>query len=211
MRLEIDADTSFWLPLPSAFPTEAGQTQQEWEDSVLARMRPAWNGALTSDLEPIVRGALQHGLASVQPEDTFTLQFWPGASIVNVVVHITAAEWPAGERVPGIPLDEEVLRHGVLSEPFETEALGPGAQVTFYFEAATEPRALLAGAGYFFNGPSGFISVTSDPTIPEIFAVLIPQLTRLVDGIEVHGGTWLRAEPLPLVSGEEWPDFHHST
>jgi hypothetical protein len=211
MRLEIDADTSLWLPLPSTFPTPAGETRQEWEDGVLARMRPAWEGALTPEMEPIVRGALQHGLASVLPEDSVTLQFWPGPSIVNAVVHVGAGQWPDGERATGLPLDEEVLRHGVLTEPFASPALGAGAQVTFYFEAPTEPRTLLAGAGFFFNSPSGYVAVTSEPTIPPIFSALIPHLTALVDRIEVHGATWLPAEPLPMVSGEEWPDFNPLT
>ena len=72
-------------------------------------------------------------------------------------------------------------------------------------------RLLARRLGRCFIETDDMITAREGRSIPEIFAVLIPQLTRLVDGIEVHGGTWLRAEPLPLVSGEEWPDFHHST
>jgi len=205
MRLEIDLDDSVWLQLPPAFPTADGESRREWEDRVVDRMRGAWDGALTPDVEPFVRGALEHGLAGIQPEDTVTLQFWPGASIANVVVHIAAGRWPDGERASGLPLDEDVLRHGVLTEPVETANLGEGAAVTFYFETPETPPVLLAGLGYFFNSPSGFVAVTADPTLPAIFGLLLPHLESLVDRID---GTWLPAEPLPMASGEEWPDLN---
>lgn len=207
MRLEIDLDASVWLQLPPAFPTAAGETQQQWEDRVVDGLRRGWDGALTPDLEPFVRGALQHGLAGRQPEDTVTLQFWPGASIANVVVHIATGQWPDGERATGLPLDDDVLRHGVLTEPVRTDNLGEGSAVTFYFETPETPPVLLAGLGYFFNSPSGFVAVTADPTLPSIFGLLLPHLERLVDRIEIHDGTWLPAEPMPALSGEEWPDL----
>jgi hypothetical protein len=212
MSIELYADRSSWLLLPSSFPTAAGELPREWENRVVDEMREAWRGGLRADVEPAVREALRHGLRSVQPNDSITLQYWPTASVANAVVHIVAGDYAPGQERWGVPLDEEL---GFVTAPvvtaFESPNLGTGVEARYLVQTDSEPPLTVGGVNHLFEAPDGFVLVTAEPTLPQLVGVMLEPLREVVRSIratdDTTGAPWQPAtadEVLPTPYGDAW-------
>lgn len=210
MKLSLAAERSTWLELPSSFPTERGELPREWEDRVIAGMREAWRGAMTPPLESVVREALRHGLSRVSEDDSVTLQYWPTASIVNAIVHITAETCDEDSVTMGLPLDDIDYAVEPATDIFEAPFLGEGIEARYLTPVASEPPIVLGGLAYLFEGSTGRVAVAVEPTMPQIIGIMLEPLREVVRSLKVidDDGEWRRStvdESVLVGRGETWP------
>ncbi|PWB97480.1 hypothetical protein DF220_06280 [Salinibacterium hongtaonis] len=196
MTVSVSIDSARWLVIPHTFPSESGDTVREWEDQVVSQMREAWDGALTAQLEPLVRGALQHAVARVEPDDSLTLQFWPGASVVNAIVHIVAGTFGQEPQRRVIPLDDGPFVTEPQSIPFESKTLGTGVESAALLALDDEPPYTVGVLNYLFESEVGYVYVGVDPTLPHLIGLMRDSLRDVVHTIQVDtedGREWGRA------------------
>lgn len=209
MKLSMQADERYWLELPR-FADEQSERAEQWRDGVLERMKVAWQGAMNADDEAVLREALANGLRRILPEDVVTLQFWPNASIVNAVVHVTAAPFAPDEHRAGALVDIPFTTRPV-SEPFEAAHLGSGTEARYLTPVEAQPGLSLGGVNYLFTNDFGYIAVGMEPTLPPVVGVAIEPLRELVRSIRVIDDpdtAWQRCTIDPATvpaRGEEWP------
>lgn len=211
MILEFAPDSRYWLQLPPSFPTASGQIPREWENEAIERMRDGWAGDYDPRAEPELRAALQYGLRQVQTTDASTLQFWPGGSVANVVVHLTAWERTADGPRAWYPLTADTPLLGPpVASAHEAPRLGTGVEVRYLVDAGG--GVVLAGVNLLFENDQASILVRTEPTLPQVVALLLEPLGELVDGLRVDdqgGPAWEPCTVDPAVlatSAEEW-DF----
>ena len=209
MSVLLYADESQWLQLPKQFPTRAGQSAEEWEDHVIEGMRETWHEPMTPLQETAARAGLRHGLTRVQNEDALTLQFWPMAAPINVVVHVVAGLLANAEVEP-IPLLSGTYASVPVVESFSTESLGEGVEVR-YLMPLGDPPVIVGGINYLFRGPEAFVSVVAEATVPTLTGLLLDPLREVVGSIEIVDdleiGQWVRSTVDPSIlpsRGEPW-------
>lgn len=194
MSVSLTVDERFWLNVPHSFPTPAGESAGEWENRVVEGMREAWQGALDEDMEPLVQAALRHGVAQALPEDSVTLQFWPGATIANVVVHIAA-----GEREPSDGSDASYDGPFVgapVREILETDNLGAGVETRALIRIDSTPPSELGVVEFRFLSEEHGVVVGAEPTLPALVAIMLEPLREVVRSIRITGA-----------DGQQWPPF----
>lgn len=215
MRLEVGFDSSSWLELPKSFPTAEGLSAQQWEDRILAGMREAWKGSLTPQAEPVVRQAIRHGLSRVDADDSVTLQYWPGASIINAVVHFVGGSIPEGEQKRVVPLDGGPFVVEPQNALIESENLGTGVESAALVSFDEEPPVVLGILNYLFENDESFVFVGIEPTMPELVGMMQEPLREIVRGIRVvtdDGGSWQKSEvgPSMIETGHETWNFERA-
>jgi hypothetical protein len=196
VTVALSADSSKWLVVPHSFPTAAGETAQVWEDRIIEQMRERWDGKLTPKTEPLVRAALQHAVNRVEPDDTLTLQFWPGATIVNAIVHIVAGTFGPGALRRTIPLDDGPFVAQPQNLPFESETLGTGVESAALIALDDDPPYTVGVLNYLFESEVGYLYVGVDPTLPQLIGAMRDPLREIVNTIRVDtedGRDWGRA------------------
>ena len=196
MTVSLSVDSARWLVIPLTFPNASGETAGEWEDRVVSQMREAWDGILTAQLEPLVRGALQHAVARVEPDDAVTLQFWPGASVINAIVHVVAGTFGPDSRHRTIPLDDGPFVTEPQSIPFESNTLGTGVESAALLALDDEPPYTVGVLNYLFESEVGYVYVAVDPTLPQLIGLMRDSLRDVVDTIQVDtedGREWGKA------------------
>lgn len=211
MSVVLAADERMWLEVPQSFPTAQDVNEHAWEERVLSGMRDAWRGKLTHAVEPVVREALRNALRRRLPEDAVTLQFWPGASLANAIVHVVVGPHPEDGPRLTVPLDDGPYVVPPVSELFEADFLGTGIESRALHSFEAEPPAALGTVGYLFTNERGYVFVGTDPTIPGMVGLLIEPLREVVRSIEIVDdegfGPWPRSdarqEDIPS-RGEGW-------
>ena len=192
MILEFTPDSRYWLQLPASFPTASGQIPREWENEAIERMREGWGADFDPRAEPELRAALQHGLRQVAPADLAALQFWPGGSVANVIVHVIA--WTRDDDGPRMrfPLasETELLGPPVVAE-HEAPRLGTGLEVRYLIDAGG--GAVLGGVSLLFENDQASVLVRAEPTVALLVAQLLDPLRQFVDGLRINDqgeGIW---------------------
>ena len=208
MTVTVSVDRSRWLELPKFFPTREGETAKMWEDVVVRGMREAWNGAMHAPAEHAARTALRFGLSRVRPEDSVTLQFWPTASLVNVVVHVIASVAGSEDLADPVPLAPGVYATRPIVAPFVSDLLGPGIE-TRYLRASEGSGPVLGGLAYFFPGTTGFVYVGVEDTVPRLVGLMLEPVREAVRGIrwnDEEGASWQAAgvDPSRFTTDEIW-------
>lgn len=211
MNITLGADPRRWLALPAEFPTPDGLDRIDWENAVLTGVREAWEGRLDARAEALARQALRRGLESVDASDSITLQFWPDASIANVVVHITAGLFDADEPRPELPVPQDVT---FVTPPaidtLEAPGVGTGVEARYLVAPEGASRLAVGGVGYLFQNARAFILVRSEPTFPVLLGHMLDPLREVVRSLAVRGDDeepWQTATVGPDVlerPGEEW-------
>jgi hypothetical protein len=209
VKVSLSVDQSVWLELPK-FADASPDAPDQWLDGVVDGMRSAWRGELTAEREIVVREALRNGLRQVADDDSVTLQYWPTASIVNAVVHVSAAPFAPGEAKSGIPLADIPYATQPITESFETDALGVGVEARYLTPLESDASMLLGGVNYLFENDFGYLAVGVSPTLPRLVGLMLEPLRDVVRSIRVTydiQGEWMRCSgpdvALPA-RGEEW-------
>tara|TARA_R110002051_G_scaffold71457_2_gene128874 strand:+ start:24737 stop:25411 length:675 start_codon:yes stop_codon:yes gene_type:complete len=208
MKISLNVDTSRWLELPRL--VDGSEEARQWEEAVLADMKVAWRGALDAPSEPFVREALRNGLRRVSDDDSVTLQYWPDASIVNAIVHVSAAPFAPDEPRQVVPLADMLFVTQPVVEMFDTAHLGDGVEARYLTTIGEQPPIRVAGVNYLFQNEFGYVAVGVEPTLPSLVGILLEPLREVVRGIQIIDdaeGNWQRASvdesTLPH-RGEEW-------
>lgn len=211
MIVELEADDRRWLAIPSAFPTDTGLDHQAWEDQVVRGMRTTWDAASATLPEDAVRQALRLAVGGVG-DDSITLQFWPAASVANVIVHVAVREFAPGEPTRVLPLDDAPYVVEPVSTVIESDHLGTGVESRFLVGVDAEPPLSLGAVNFLFENDRGHVFVGTDATLPGLIGLMLEPLRAVVRTIRVHDdeiGPWRRATVDPgaiPARGEFWPD-----
>ena len=186
MRIVVGGQQQNWLYLPPSFPTPDGELPREWENRVIQAMSPAWRGGLHGDREQVVRAALQHGLNQVDEADAITFQFWPNASVANVVVHILAVEGFEAGSAPSSPLDGGLpYATQPVVTTIDADGLGTGLEARYLLRTGEQDDVLLGGMNLVFSGGFGVVGLFAEPTLPRVLGLMMEPLRELARSIRM--------------------------
>jgi len=184
-----------WLPIPVPSDTERADA---WVGERSRELRAAWGSGWAPVHDRLVPALLRAALERRRPSDTLAFQVWPTAGPLCIYVHAAVGSFPAGTRMPG-PGD------GIL---YEAEGLGPGVQLPVV-EDVGEVRGL--GVQFVFADSDIAVSIDVEPTLPEVIAILMPQVHAFVQSLRLTGprGAAFRAAPPALLeadAADSWID-----
>lgn len=214
MSIELFPDDRFWLHLPPAFPAGGHGDAAAWEDAVLSRMRDAWPSPIDADTETALRAALRHGRDRILPEDSVTLQFWPGAAVLNAVVHVIWGRFDEESPRPAALLEEvdDAIAEPVLAE-VESTHLGAGVEARYLRRLESPTPFVVGGLTRLYSSDTHYVAVVVDATLPQLIGLLADPLAELLDTLRVvvddDGEAFWRRSLVPAgavpESGEAWP------
>lgn len=207
MRIAADIDEGSWLVVPPSFPTVDGRTREEFEQDFVRRVAETAGEEWEPEHAFLAEAAIRRAVDAVDPGDTLTLLFWPGHGLATAVVHLQV-----GARRPGedpIPLEEHAPG-GAAIDVYSTPHLGDGVIVRPY--ATSDTGVTMGSVYYLVQSESGHLLLWSQPTIPALVALLLPELCALVDSLRVEfddATTWVQPvldpDAVDRLAGEQWP------
>lgn len=163
-RLSGRSESAGWLLQPAHV-----DDRDTWIAAQVAELRAAWGPRWRTEDEPSVRALLSLGL-DVRPADAaLAFQLWPVPS--PLVAHAHAAFGAAPER----PLGPEA---GSL---YEADGLGFGVQAV---RRIREADLDLVGLDIAFVTGEAAVVASLEPTVPELFALLVGQFHAFVQTLE---------------------------
>ncbi|SFI66680.1 MULTISPECIES: hypothetical protein [Microbacterium] len=191
-RLSGRSETAGWLLQPHRV-----EDAEAWVDAQTAELQEAWGARWRSETEPSVRALLRLGLDARPVDAALAFQLWPVPA--PLVAHVHAAFGAAPEVAPGPGA-------GSL---YEAEGLGVGVQVVRRVRAE---EVDLVGLDIAFVAGESAVVASFEPTVPELFALLIGQFHAFVQTLEfiAPDGTPVRASApagfLDASADADWAD-----
>ena len=169
-RLSGRSDVAGWLDLPAHV-----DSVDEWVEAQAGELRAAWGSAWRDDQSAAVAGLLRGALAARPDDAALAFQLWPVPAPLVTHVRASFGARPAGLRLgPG---------DGVL---YEAAGLGFGVQALR--QVRVDDAGLdLIGIEIAFLGEDAAVVASLEPTIPELFAMVVGQFHAFVQTLEFQG------------------------
>lgn len=169
-RLDARTDLPGWLGQPARV-----DDVDAWVDEAVQQLRASWGEAWTAESENVVAQLLRLGLEARPPEAALAFQLWPIAA--PLVCHVQVS---FGERPSGFVLGPH---DGVL---YEASGVGFGVQRVERAELSAQGGELV-GTNIVFLAEEAAVIARLEPTLPEIFAAVLPAFHRFVQTLQLIG------------------------
>jgi hypothetical protein len=180
MMIEMELPQAAWSGLPRQFPTDSGQSADDWFEE-LSRAYSAGRGGLTPEQVGGLRDMVGEARAQISDRDVATLLFRPIGLPVTAVVHVQLA---AAE-----PDTEDAIAHALLPEvpmalppridSIEHAAFGTGRKGTFLSGELLDDRAV-GGTSYAFSADGIVVHVFTGPVPPSVLGLMEAPLDEVV-------------------------------
>jgi hypothetical protein len=180
MMIEMELPQATWSGLPRRFPTDSGQSADDWFEE-LSRAYSAGRRGLTPEQVGGLRDMVGEARAQISDRDVATLLFRPIGLPVTAVVHVQLA---AAE-----PDTDDAIAHGLLPEvpmalppridSIEHDAFGVGRKGTFLSGELLDDRAV-GGTSYAFSADGIVVHVFTGPVPPSVLGLLEAPLDEVV-------------------------------
>ena len=190
MMLEMQLPAAAWSGLPRHFPTDSGQSADEWF-AELAGAYSAEHGHLTPEQIGGIRDMVGEARAQISDRDVATLLFRPLGAPVTAVVHVqlAAAEPDTDEAIAHALLPDVPMALPPRIEPIEHATFGTGRKGTFLSGALLDDRAV-GGTSYAFAADGIVVHVFTGPLAPAALALLEAPLDEVIASMRlVDDGT----------------------
>ncbi len=169
-RLSGHSEVPGWLLLPAQVDdTDA------WVAAGVAEIESAWQEHWRPEQAPVVAALLRNGLIARPDEAALAFQLWPVPA--PLVAHVHAS---FGARPAGLVLGPD---DGVL---YDAAGLGQGIQLPLRVHDDAAGVDLI-GVQLVFLSADAAVQVTFEPTVPELFGMLVGQFHAVVQSLELVG------------------------
>lgn len=189
-RLDATAEGGGWLQLPSDVADI-----DAWVAEQTGLVRTGWGERWDDAHARPVADLLRAGLAARPDDAALAFQLWPVPA--PIVAHAFVA---FGSAPAGFTIDPAA---GI---PYDAERLGAGIQRTTTVDAGDVE---LVGLDVLFVAGEVLVHASLQPTIPELFALVIGSFHAFVQTLTLTGpdGDELTASlPASVAAEERWPD-----
>ncbi len=163
-RLSGRSETAGWLLQPSRV-----EDADAWVDTQTAELRGAWGERWRTEDEASVRALLRLGLDARPAEAALAFQLWPAPAPLVAHVHVgygAAPEAPVGPDAGSL---------------YEAAGLGFGVQAV---RRVRDADLDLVGLDIAFLADGAAVVASFEPTVPELFALLVGQFHAFVQTLE---------------------------
>lgn len=189
-RLDATSEQGGWLLLPADVADV-----DAWAGDALAQLREGWGERWDTAQEEPVTGLLRAGLASRPADAALAFQLWPvpGPLVGHVFVSFGTA--PAG-----FALDP------AAGLAYDAERMGTGIQRPTRVDAG---EVDLLGLDFLFIAGDVVVHASLQPTIPELFALLVGSFHAFVQTLALvgpDGSPVVASLPPGFAAEERWPD-----
>ncbi len=180
MMIEMQLPPAMWSGLPRRFPTESGQTADEWFEE-LSRAYAAERGDLTPEQVGGLRDMAGEARAQISERDVATLLFRPIGVPVTAVVHVqlAAAEPDAEAAIAHALLPDVPMALPPRIDSLEHPAFGTGRKGTFLAGELRDDRAV-GGTSYAFSADGIVVHVFTGPVAPSVLGLMEAPLDDVV-------------------------------
>ncbi|WP_022889942.1 hypothetical protein [Agromyces italicus] len=185
LTYSLDYESKWWLPVPTAFPTESGERLEEWAHRIAssANVAAPWNEPPWSAQLPELLAAQQGGLDA---ERSGALWYCPYGLPAVGVVQLFIAERDDDDDVD-LAAELGPLPSTVAVRPTEVRSAGLGAGIGYSRILADDAgEATVAELGYLFAPSGARVVVLARSADPQMIGLMAPELWALVDSLRLE-------------------------
>lgn len=181
MIIEMQLPQATWSGLPAQFPTDPGQSPDEWFDELLGAYAAA-HGELTADQVGGLRDMVGEARAQISDRDVATLLFRPLTVPVSAVVHVqlAAVEPGTADAIAHALLPDVPMALPPRIDAVEHETFGAGRKGTFLAGELMGGDRAVGGVSYAFAADGIVVHVFTGPLPPAALGLLEAPLDEVV-------------------------------